>query len=67
MMTEEQAIALKDAMAILKDAVNDKKERYVLHTTDYNGTRPEILTRAAYLEFVVSSVEEQLGLAFDEE
>lgn len=66
-MTEEQAAALKNVMAMLHDATYNKKERYTLHTTDHNGKRPEIVTRAEYLEFVVNYAEEQLGLAFEED
>jgi hypothetical protein len=44
-LTEQQSKVIKTVIAVLDNALTEKKERYVVETTDGKGTRPEILSR----------------------
>ncbi|WP_144461168.1 hypothetical protein [Siminovitchia fortis] len=61
-ITPDQYAAIKEIREFLHQVAEDKRDRYVLEVTDYNGKRPEIVSRGEYLEFVVTYVKKQLSV-----
>lgn len=51
---------LAELIDFLENAAGDERERYILTTTDSNGTYQEIVNRQEYLQFVVEGTLQSL-------